>query len=97
MNVTIKTNHQWRNLAYRHDVPADILENDFGYQNADETLDGFFCYRGHWYHLDQFMSISLGNRALAGWDGQLSDSYFSGIVIKMSRDCEQIKIGTFFV
>ena len=95
MTVTIKTNHQWRNLAYRSEVPAAVLASDFDYQDADETLDGFFCYRGHWYHVDQFTTVN-GNADLAGWDGYASDSYFSGVVIKLSRDGEQVQVGTYF-
>ena len=95
MTVTIKTNHQWRDLTYRHDVPAKVLADQFDYQNADETLDGFFCYRGYWYHIDGFMTVN-GNADLKDWDGYASDSYFSGVVIKLSSDGEQIKIGTYF-
>jgi hypothetical protein len=95
MTLTIKTNHQWRDLVYRNDVPAKVLADDFDYQNPEETLDGFFCYRGHWYHLDGFM-MTTGNADLAAWDGYASDSYFSGVVIKLDRDCERIKVGTYF-
>jgi hypothetical protein len=95
MIITVKTNRHWRDLVYRQDVPADILASDFSYQNPEEALDGFFCYRGRWYHLDGFMPT--GNHTyLAEWDGYASDSYFSGIVIKLSRDSEQIKVGTYF-
>ena len=89
--VTIKTDHKWRDLVYRHDVPERILKSEFDYQDAGETSDGFFCYRGRWYHLDEFMPTNL-----AGWHGYAGDSYFSGVVIKLSNDGEQIKIGTYF-
>jgi hypothetical protein len=95
MTVTIKTNHQWRNLAYRYEVPAKVLADQFDYQNAEEVLDGFFCYRGYWYHIDGFMAVQ-NNTDLAGWDGYAGDSYFSGVVIKLSTDNEQVKIGTYF-
>ena len=95
MTVTINTNHQWRDLTYRSDVPAKVLADQFDYQNPDDVVDGFFCYRGHWYHLDEFMKVS-GNADLKDWDGYSSDSYFSGVVIKLSNDGEQIKIGTYF-
>jgi hypothetical protein len=94
MTITIKTNRQWRDLVYRSDVPADVLASEFDYQDAEDVLDGFFRYRGHWYHLDQFMPAPIAT--IAGWDGYASDSYFSGIVIKLSRDGERIKVGTYF-
>jgi hypothetical protein len=95
MPVTIKINHQWRNLTYRSDVPAKVLASQFDYQDENEVLDGFFCYRNYWYHLDGFMRIE-NNPDLKAWDGYASDSYFSGVVIKLSDDCEQIKIGTYY-
>lgn len=95
MPVTVKTDHKWRDLVYRHDVPAEVLASEFDYQDAEDVLDGFFCYRGCWYHLDGFMRIE-NNPDLTGWDAYASDSYFSGVVIKLSKDCEQIKIGTYF-
>jgi hypothetical protein len=100
MPVTIKTNHQWRDLTYRSDVPAEILASEFDYQDAEEVLDGFFHYRGHWYHLDQFMAVDYhsGQNMFADgqWDGYTGDSFFSGVVIRLSRDGEQIKIGRYY-
>ena len=93
MPVTIKTNNQWRDLVYRHDVPAKVLADQFDYQDAEEVLDGFFHYHGEWYHLDQFMHSD--NPAFGDWQGVASDSFFSGVVIKLSKDGEQIKIGTY--
>jgi hypothetical protein len=94
MPITIKTDHKWRDLVYRQDVPAKLLTNEFDYQNPEEAIDGFFCYRGVWYHLDAFVPIE--HAELKGWSAYCGDSYFSGVVIKLSRDGEQIKIGTYF-
>jgi hypothetical protein len=95
MPLTIKTNNQWRDLVYRSDVPAAVLASEFDYQNAEEILDGFFEYRGHWYHIDGFMRVEH-NTDLTGWDGYASDSYFSGVLIKLSSDGEQVMCATYF-
>jgi len=92
--VTIKTDHKWRDLVYRHDVPAKVLASQFDYQNPDDAIDGFFCYRGYWYHIDGFMRSD--NPEFKGWHGYASDSYFSGVLIQLSNDGEQIKVGTYF-
>lgn len=96
MPVTIKTNHQWRDLIPRRNVPLKVLASEFNYQNAEETLDGFFHHRGNWYHLDQFMPFTENNPDFAGWHAYAGDSFFSGVVIKLSKDGEQIKIGTYY-
>lgn len=97
MKVTIKSNRQWRNFTYRYDVPARVLADQFDYQDEDETIDGFFSYRGHWYHIDQFMRIGETEASpMSEWDGYAGDSYFSGVLIKLSDDGEQYQVGTYF-
>jgi hypothetical protein len=97
MSVTIKTNHQWRELVYRYDVPDEILKSQFDYQDPENILDGFFKYRGYWYHIDSFMTVQRDAPSeFKDWSAYASDSYFSGVVIKFSKDCERIKVGTYF-
>ena len=84
MNIT--TNNQWRDFAYRHEVPQAVLNSEFDWTDAD---DGFFKYRSAWYHLSMFMITSLEN-----WHGIHSDSMFSGVLIQVSDDGEKYKIGT---
>jgi hypothetical protein len=97
MPVTVKTDHKWRDLTYRWDVPADILASQFDYLDAEEALDGFFQYRNYWYHIGDFMAFTGDvEPPLQGWHGYSGDSYFSGVLIKLSKDGEQIKVGTYF-
>lgn len=92
--VTIKTNRQWRDFVYRHDVPAKILADQFDHLSEDDSLDGFFCYRGHWYHTSDFMHVDA--KTFPGWDGYHGDSYFSGVLIKIDSDGERYRVGTYF-
>ena len=94
MALTVKTNHQWRDLVYRVDVPAKVMADQFSHLGEDE-IDGFFEYRGYWYHVSDFMTVDK-NSPLDGWQGYASDSYFSGIVVKFSEDMEQVIAGTYF-
>lgn len=100
MPVTVKTNHQWRDLLFWSDVPAKVRDDQFDYMTEEDSLDGFFKYRGYWYHVNDFIAVpgSNGvpeNNPLAGWHGYASDSYFSGVVIRLSKDGEQVKIGRY--
>jgi hypothetical protein len=101
MPVTIKTDHKWRNLVYRSDVPASVLKSQFDYLSEDDDgADGFFCYRGWWYHVSDFMAVDYkGDQdpfADGHWDGYANDSYFSGVVVKFDKDCERVMCGTYF-
>ena len=85
----IRTNHHWRPFCYRDEVPARVLADQFDYQDPDQALDGFFRYKGYWYHLDQFMRMQDDH-----WDGSLAESAFTGVVIKVSRDGEHYQVGS---
>lgn len=85
--LTITSDHKWKQFKCRHEVPKAILTGQFDY--LDEDADGFINYRGHWYHTSCFMSGGP-----EGWHGYHGDSYYSGVVIKLSQDGEEYMIGT---
>lgn len=94
--ITIKTDRKWKKFKYRHEVPAHILERQFDYLTEDDETDGFFEYRECWYHTSEFMHVLKDMTPLEGWDGYKNDSFFSGVVIKLSRDGEEYQVGTFY-
>ncbi len=97
--MKIITNNQYRNMIYGYEL-SDLERADFDYID-DIDSHGFFRYRGAVYDPSEFMATPHNEPArqelneLANWDGYQSDSYFSGIVIKYSRDYEQVKIGLY--
>jgi hypothetical protein len=94
--LTIKTDRKWRPLLSRHDVPAKVLESDFDWTNEDDHSAVFFKYRGRWYHaLGEFMRVE-GDCPFKGWDAYCGDSFFSGVLVKFSPDCDEYQAGTYF-
>lgn len=94
--MAIATNNHWRPFAYRHDVPADVLADQFSYHD-DDVSDGYFNYRGYWYHLDQFMRFNYPGppKAWKGWQASHPDSFFSGILIRLSEDGDEYQVATY--
>mgnify|MGYP005852661371 CR=1 FL=1 len=90
--MKITTNNQWRDFVYRYDVPADILKSEFDWTTEDD-MDGFFCYRGCWHHVSMFMRSCF--QGASSWHGVHVDSAFSGVVLQISNDGDQYKVGTF--
>ncbi len=91
------TDNRWHDFVYRDEVPAKVLEDKFDWITED-CSDGFFKYRGIWYNVQEFQFKTRDNELdplLHGWDGYVGDSYFSGVVIHLSKDGEQFKIGTY--
>jgi len=100
MAVTIKTDNKWRNLLYGYELPKK-QRKEFDYLNDEEfAISNFAKYRGNYYDVGEFQRVpDIRNEdgpMFAKWDGYKSDSYFSGILIKLSSDGERYKIGMFY-
>lgn len=92
MTATVTTNSHWRDFKYRYEVPPEVLADQFDWTDADHEehgsySDGFIQYRGHWYHLGDFM-----RGGHADWHGSCADGFFSGTLIRLSEDGEQYQI-----
>jgi hypothetical protein len=93
MTLTIKTDRKWRQFQYRHDVPDKVLQSEF--DHLPEEFDGFFKYRRWWFHVSDFIRIPLEASELKGWHGYAPDSFFSGVLIKVSEDGELFQVATY--
>ena len=92
--LRIITDHKWKNFLYSYELTKKELE-DFDYMdNVDEGT--FFRYRKSIYSLDSFMIIDDRSPfALSGFNGHHGDSFFSGILIKLSDCGDMYKVGTY--
>lgn len=97
MAIEITTDNKWKKFKYGYEVPRSVLDAEYSHLSEDEAFDQFFQYRGRWYHISDFMVIGprYPSEFRKWWDGYLSDSAFSGIVIRVSKDGEDYKVGTF--
>ena len=99
--VRIRTNNVPRDIINAWELtPAERAEFDYldweAIDNGNDSRD-FFRYRGQLYDLSEFSRIippgserrhpmECDSRYFIGWDGYLSDSYFSGLLIRWARD-----------
>ena len=90
--LVIYTDNKWKNFKYGYEVPAKVLNNQFAHLQDRRHTDGFFKYRNYWYHLSDFMQTDIPK-----WDGYAGDSYFSGVLLKTSKDFERYKVGHYIV
>ena len=97
--VKVKTNNHQRQFICRYDVPSEVLKNQFSHISEDDGFCCFLKYKGWWYHASDFMSFwangQPSNAFGGGWDGYSSDSFFSGVLIKVSDDQDTYIIATF--
>jgi len=95
--MKIVTDHKWKHFKYGYEVPKKVMKDQFDWMDEDQVDDGFICYRGTWYHAGEFMRI-VGNpdKEFSKYHGYHSDSFFSGVLVKLSDDGEAYQIATYY-
>lgn len=83
-----------------NNVPREIQDD---WNEEGDFNNSFVIYKGERYDLDDFMStsgINLTEKDFReqGWDGYISDTYFSGILLKWvpGTDWEEVIMGRYF-
>lgn len=105
--IRITTNRVPRDVVEGYELSADERER-FDYLDWARIDDGresasFFRYRGETYDLAEFAAdwgISKGSGLpveLRGWDGYMTDSYFSGMVVRYVEGMERVVVGRLLV
>ena len=90
--MKIITNNHWREMEYRLPDWKD---------NQDE-LELSFLFKGRRYFLSEFLSLHDGVyipntiEEFNGYDGYLSDSYFTGVLIKLSPSGEGVQVAWYY-
>jgi hypothetical protein len=92
MIVKIVTNNHPRTILSWYDLtPAEQKEFDY----LEEGEGSFFRYKNHVYDLGEFMRVD--HTAISDkWKGYVSDSYFSGVLVRYTSDCDQVIVGQYF-
>jgi len=96
--LIIKTNRHWHNCLYGYEL-TEKEAKEFDYIDAEDfPLHDFARYRGVVYDLHEFIRLTERARIseFKNWHGYASDSFFSGVLIKLSEDGEQYQIGTYY-
>lgn len=93
--MQIKTNNIPRHIVYGFELSDDVKVL-FDYYDEERLNEAaFFQYKGQWYDLAEFAGC-CGEERSKGWQGIRSDSFFSGILIKVSDDYETVIVGQYF-
>lgn len=99
--LTIVTNNVPRDVLDASELTASERAEfeylDWGALEAGEDSASFFRYRGEVYDLGEFQVWNGPQFSpLAAWDGHISDSFFSGVLVRYVDDCERIIVGRFY-
>ena len=94
MDLQITSNFHWNNFLYGYELTKEEKASFDWIDPEDIETHSFLKYKGNVYSIGDFMIIDR-NEALEEWDGYASDSFFSGVLIKLSDDGEQYQVGTY--
>ena len=111
MRLEIVTNNHAHQFVTGHEVPMNVLKWQFDYLTTEEQSSGSFLkYKGHWYHVSDFTRFGpffmagieratggTEESLFDGWHGRVSDSAWSGVVIRISEDGDTYQIGTYIL
>ena len=84
----ITSNFQARPLMYASDLPEKVQE-DLGIR-AENDGD-YFKYKGEYYDLADFLACDSFD---GYWHGSFAQSFFSGILVRLTDDNEGVIVGT---
>lgn len=100
-NIKIITNNHWRDLICWAQL-TQAEQSDFDYIEGEDRYSlRLLRYRG--CVVDTRDMMSLGSELcnpgrpdeFSAWDAYASDSFFSGVLVRYSPDCEQVQIATY--
>ena len=98
MSLTIKTNNVPREMLMLFQLDEKdqkIVRKNYDYFTEEELNEQrFFDYKGFWYCLSDFLRLE-NSEDLKGWDGYYSDSYFSGVLVKLVQE-ESVIVGRYY-
>ena len=93
--ITITWSNNWQEIKYSHEVPKKILA-EYDWLKEEDKSTGWVKYNKTWHHLSDFMRLDKNSPFGDEWHGYHSDSYFSGILIKISDDGDGVILGSYY-
>lgn len=96
--IRIITDNKWRTFLYGHEL-TEKERKEFDYIPADEIDEHtFFRYLGWCYDLAEFVRVGNmpNDNPLSKWHGCIADTFFSGVVIRVSANCDQYQVGRYY-
>ena len=93
--LKVITNNVPRNMIYGYEL-SDKEKKEFDYLDQEELDTGDFVrYKGTVYHIGQFLHYGFKHNGIT-WDGYHGDTFFSGILIKLVNNCEQVIMARYY-
>lgn len=94
--LKIKTNNQPR-LLLDWDQLTPKEQAEFTYLSEDDRIGrDFIRYRGWCYDVGEFTQCSDLHEFPPEWQGYASNSFFSGVLVRYTKDGDRVIMATYF-
>lgn len=92
--MQIITNNVPRNIVSGFEL-TEKEKQEFDYLD-DVDSGSFFRYKGLVYDIGEAMLVPETNSELKSWQGIYTESFFSGVLITITDDCEEVVVGRYY-
>lgn len=92
--LQIISNNQPRFIISGFDLPKSA-QKDFDYLGEELEESFFVKYLDQYYYMGDFLKIDH-TEDFKNWDGYISDTFFSGILIKFCEDGDFVIMGHYY-
>lgn len=94
--MKIVTNNIPRPIIYGYEL-SEKETAEFDYLDSEEMQCRCFArYKGNLYDLGDIMAVDQFTDQFKGWHGYVSESFFSGILVRYTEDYENIVFGWYY-
>lgn len=93
--MQIITNHKPRPIVYGYEL-TEKQKADFDYLTAEDLeINNFIIYRGQVYDLSEF-TRAPDNLKTLNYDGIHTESFFSGLLIKLDQHGDAVTVARYY-
>lgn len=94
--MKIITNNHWRQFVYGYELPVNELDQFNWMDNPEDSV--FIKYDRDIIPLESFLKIQItdSDSIFNNWQAVWTYSYFSGLLIRISKDNEAYQIARFY-
>lgn len=92
MAVVVSSDGKFKPFLYDYEVPKKVLA-DYDWLSDEDKAHGWVKYKKEYMHLSDFERLPGSGLLGRDWNGAHQYGFSSGVVIKMTDDGEEYKLG----